>query len=124
MRGILRSTALIDTWFDMLPASQAPLARALHAAIMAAQPRLVPTVKWGNLVYMLNGLNLLAIMVHKTHANLQVFNGAVLAERFPELEGTGKGIRHLKCRAGMPLDLETIDMLVKSSVEIATLDRE
>jgi hypothetical protein len=123
MRSILRSAALIETWFDMLTPQQAPLARALHAEVMAAQPALQPTVKWGNLVYMYAGINLLAIMAHKAHVNLQVFNGAALADRFPALEGTGKGLRHLKCRPGQALDQELVVELVNASVEVADLDR-
>ncbi|HEY2976413.1 MAG TPA: DUF1801 domain-containing protein, partial [Burkholderiaceae bacterium] len=70
------------------------------------------------------GSNLLALMPHKSHLNLQVFNGAALAERFPQLEGTGKGLRHLKMRYGQEVDPDLIAALVNASVEIAELDRQ
>ena len=123
MRSILRATALIDTWFDMLPPAHAGMARALHALITDTAATLVPTVKWGNIVYVQDGSHLLALMVHKTHLNLQVFNGAALAERFPELEGSGKGMRHLKCRHGLPIDEELVREIVSASIELARLDR-
>ena len=124
MRSNLRSSALIETWFDLLSAQQRDLARATHAAVLAAHPSFAPTIKWGNLVYMHGGSNLLALMPHKSHLNLQVFNGAALAERFPQLEGTGKGLRHLKMRYGQEPDPDLVAALVNASVEIAELDRQ
>ncbi|HEY2976971.1 MAG TPA: DUF1801 domain-containing protein [Burkholderiaceae bacterium] len=124
MRSNLRSSALIETWFDLLSAQQRDMARAAHVAVLAAHPSFASTVKWGNLVYMHGGSNLLALMPHKSHLNLQVFNGAALAERFPQLEGTGKGLRHLKMRYGQEVDPDLIAALVSASVEIAELDRQ
>ena len=50
------------------------------------------------------------------HANLQVFNGAVLAEAFPALEGTGKGVRHLKVRYAQAVDAPLVTTLVRARV--------
>ena len=124
MRSNLRSSALIETWFDLLSPQQREMARAAHAAVLAAHPSFASTIKWGNLVYMHGGSNLLALMPHKSHLNLQVFNGAALAERFPQLEGTGKGLRHLKMRYGQVLDPDLIAALVNASLESAELDRQ
>ena len=124
MRSILRATALIDTWFDMLPPAHAGMARALHGLVIDTAPTLAPTVKWGNLVYVHDGNHLLALMVHKAHLNLQVFNGAALTERFRQLEGSGKGMRHLKCRNGLPIDETLVREIVSASVELARLDKE
>lgn len=123
MRSNLRSSALIETWFDLLTPQQREMARAVHGTVLAAQPSFSPTVKWGNLVYMHSGSNLLALMPHKSHLNLQVFNGAALAQRFPQLEGTGKGLRHLKLRYRQEADPDLIAALVNASVEIAELDQ-
>jgi hypothetical protein len=124
MRSTLRSSALIETWFDLLSTPHRDVARALHSAVTAAHANFTPTIKWGNLVYMHGGGHLLAIMPHKSHVNLQVFNGAVLADRFPQLEGTGKGLRHLKFRNGQEIDAELISSIVQASLEIADLDRQ
>lgn len=117
MRGTLRSAALVEAWFDMLPPDQVPLTRALQRAVLDAAPQLGQAVKWGNLVFTLGGAHLLAIMTHKTHANLQVFHGAQLASRFPQLEGSGKGLRHLKCRYGDEVDADVVRALVLASVQ-------
>src|SRR5207245_10945399 len=104
MRSILRPAALIETWFDTLRPEQHDPARILRPLVQAASPELVPSVKWGNLRFTLEGTHAVAIVMHKDHANLQIFNGALLAERFPELEGTGRGMRHVRFRYRYPVD--------------------
>ncbi len=54
--------------------------------------------------------------MHKSHANLQVFNGALLSAQFPALEGTGKGARHLKFRYHVPVDAALVQSLVVACV--------
>lgn len=120
MRTPVRPAALVESWFDLLPDAQRPLARELQALVAAAEPRLSQTVKWGNLVFMLAGTNLVAIVPHKGHVNLQFFNGAALAPQWPQLEGTGKGLRHLKCRTGQPVDAALVGALVRDSVAEAS----
>lgn len=115
MRTNVRPAALVAAYFDNLPPEERATALMLQRAVLEAEPRLEQTVKWGNLVFTWQGTNALAIVTHKTHANLQFFQGAGIAPQFPQLEGTGKGVRHLKCRYRQPVD----DALIKSMVEAA-----
>jgi uncharacterized protein YdhG (YjbR/CyaY superfamily) len=117
MRSILRPAALIETWFDTLRPEQKDMARRLRELVTAASPELQSSVKWGNLMFTHEGTHAVAIVMHKDHANLQVFNGAVLAERFPELEGSGKGVRHLRFRYRYPVDEELVHEVVRACVE-------
>ena len=121
MRTILRPAALIETWFDTLRADQQELARALRQRIAAAAPELAVSVKWGNLMFTYEGSHAVAIVMHRDHANLQVFNGALLVDRFPELEGTGKGMRHLRFRYRHPLDDDLVRQVVQACVELMEL---
>lgn len=121
MRTILRPAALIETWFDTLRADQEELARALRQKIAAAAPELAISVKWGNLMFTYEGSHAVAIVMHRDHANLQVFNGALLVDRFPELEGTGKGMRHLRFRYHQPLDEDLVRQVVQACVELMEL---
>jgi hypothetical protein len=118
MRHLGLSSALIATYFDTLPPAQADTARALQRAVLAAAPDLSQVVKWGNLIFMREGRNLLAIAAHKAHVNLQFFNGAELAAQFPQLEGVGKGMRQIKQRQGQAIDEELITHLVQSCVAL------
>ncbi len=121
MRSILRPAALIETWFDTLRPEQQELARLLRDLVQASAPELVSSVKWGNLMFTYQGTHAVAIVMHKDHANLQIFNGAALADRFPELEGTGKGVRHLRFRYRYPVDEELVREAVQSCVEMMEL---
>lgn len=117
MRHLVRSSALVANYFDTLPPAQADIARSLQRAVLAAAPDLDQVVKWGNLTFMHEGRNLLAIAAHKAHVNLQVFNGAGLASRFPQLDGMGKGMRQIKQRQGQAVDDELIAQLVQACIE-------
>lgn len=117
MRHLVRSSALVANYFDTLPPAQADIARSLQRAVLAAAPDLDQVVKWGNLTFMHEGRNLLAIAAHKAHVNLQVFNGAGLASRFPQLDGVGKGMRQIKQRQGQAVDDELIAQLVQACIE-------
>ena len=116
MRSIVRPVALIEAWLDTLRPDQRATALALNEAALAAEPGLMRTIKWGNLIFMHRGVHAVAVVVHKDHANLQVFNGAVLAEAFPALEGTGKGVRHLKVRYAQAVDAPLVTTLVRACV--------
>ena len=121
MRSILRPAALIETWFDTLRPEQQDLARLLREQVIHAAPELQTTVKWGNLMFTHHGTHAVAIVMHKDHANLQIFNGAWLTERFPELEGTGRGMRHLRFRYRLPVDEDLIREVVQACVELMEL---
>lgn len=116
MRGTVRPNALVAAYFDTLGPQPRETAQALQRAVLEAAPELMQSVKWGNLVFMTERQNLLAIVAHKGHANLQLFNGAALAGDFPQLEGTGKGLRHLKCRYRQPVDTALVGALVRAAL--------
>lgn len=117
MRGTLRPNALVAAYFDSLGPDQRDTAQALQRAVLDAAPGLSQAVKWGNLVFVADRHNLLAIVAHKAHANLQFFNGAALVPDFPQLEGSGKGLRHLKCRYRQPVDTALVGQLVRAAVK-------
>lgn len=119
MRHLVRPSALVAAYFDTLQPEQAEAARAVQKAVMAAAPVLEQSVKWGNLTFMLRGRNLMAVSLHRHHVHLQFFNGALLAPRFEQLEGVGRGMRQLRWRYGQSLDQELVRELVTASVGAA-----
>jgi uncharacterized protein YdhG (YjbR/CyaY superfamily) len=121
MRSILRPAALIETWFDNLRPEQRDLARILRTLVQAAAPELAQSVKWGNLMFTYEGTHAVAIVMHKDHANLQIFNGASLVDEFPELEGTGRGMRHVRFRYRFPVDEDLVRELVQACVGLMEL---
>jgi hypothetical protein len=117
VRSALQSAALIDAWFDTLREPQREIAALLRGLILAEEPSLEVSIKWGNLVFSHRRTHALAIVVHKDHVNLQVFNGRALAGQFPMLEGTGKGLRHVKLRPGQPVDVPALRTLVRACLD-------
>jgi hypothetical protein len=117
VRSIVRPAALVQAWLDTLRPDQQQAALALNAAALAAEPALTRAIKWGNLVFMHGGVHAVAVAIHRDHANLHVFNGALLAAHFPSLEGTGKGMRHLKFRYTQAPDAALVQAVVRASVE-------
>jgi uncharacterized protein YdhG (YjbR/CyaY superfamily) len=108
----------VDAWFDMLPPEQQDTAHAVRDAVLAAAPELGLSVKWGNLVFSREGTHVVAIVTHKDSAHLQVFNGTALIDRFPELEGHGKGLRYLRLRYRYPVDEELVREVVLASLSL------
>ncbi len=113
----MRPAALAQAWLDTLRPEQQQTALALSQAALAGEPKLTRTIKWGNLMFLHQGVHAVSVVMHKDHANLQVFNGALLAPAFPALEGTGKGLRHLKVRYGQAFDAALVSAVVRACVE-------
>lgn len=117
MRRPIHSAALINSFFDSLTADQRDVAQALQQVILQAAPHLRQEVKWGNLCFLDEGDNLIAIVLHKSQAHLQVFNGAQLVDEFPQLEGTGRGMRLIKCRYRQPIDQALVAAITQAAVK-------
>lgn len=117
MRRPLQSPALINAFYDSLRPEQRDTAQAMQKAIAAVAPYLRPEVKWGNLCFMNDNDNIMAIVLYKMHAHLQIFNGVQLVADFPELDGAGRGMRHVKFRYRQPIN----DLLVRELTQ-ASLD--
>ncbi|MEX8519132.1 MAG: DUF1801 domain-containing protein [Leptothrix sp. (in: b-proteobacteria)] len=120
MRHLVRPAAIVAAYFDTLTPPQQVSVRAMQQALLEAVPTLEQSVKWGNLTFTCHGRNALAIVVHKAHLTLQVFNGVLLGERFPQLEGVGKGMRHMKLRYGQAVDVELVGQIARAAVATAS----
>lgn len=116
MRSNARSKALVAAWFDFQPEPVRAVAERLQQAVLAAEPELGESIKWGNLVFLLDGLAVLAIAPHKSHVNLQLFHGSELPAGLGLLEGAGWGSRSLRCRLNQPVDAVQVEMLVAATV--------
>jgi uncharacterized protein YdhG (YjbR/CyaY superfamily) len=117
MRRPLQSPALINAFYDSLRPEQRDTAQVIQKAIQAVAPHLRPEVKWGNLCFMNEHDNIMAIVLHKAHAHLQIFNGVLLVGEFPELDGAGKGMRHIKMRYRQPVNEQLVRELTLASLQ-------
>ena len=84
---------------DRLVDDLAPPLRAivlnLRRLIGTAAPELREVLKWGVPVWV-GERNVVCIMIYTDHVNLGFFQGVKLSESHPEIEGTGKALRHVK----------------------------
>jgi hypothetical protein len=107
---------MVANFFDSLPPNQVATAVELHRVVLAAAPGIDQAVRWGNLMFLVRGHHLVTLVLHKGQAHLQFFHGALLAERFPQLEGVGKGMRILKFRYGQAVDAELVTPIVAAAM--------
>jgi len=117
MRLGIRPAALVSAFLDALPPDHRVPVAALKEAILAAEPHLEAQVKWGNLVFSDHGDHILSILPHRTQVHLQIANGSALMAKFPQLEGSGRGARHIKVRYRQPIDEDFIKALTTASVD-------
>lgn len=89
---------LLDAWLDLMPPRQAATTRAVHDAVMAAAPLLVPSLKWGNLLYLNNGRPFLSLTPHRLSTQLQLVHAAAGPRRAPARVLRGPDPRTLRFR--------------------------
>ena len=69
-------------------------------------------------MFQLDGLAVMAIVPHKSHLTLQLFNGSQLPDALGPLEGSGPGSRGLRCKLHQPMDDVRVEMLVSACVNL------
>jgi hypothetical protein len=92
------------------------LAESLRKVIKRSLPEAVEQVKWGSPVYSVNGKNVACIMCYSDHVNLGFYLGAKLVSS--RLEGTGKGLRHVKIRDKSDIDEKEFDRLLRRAAAL------
>ena len=93
------------------------LAQQLRRVVREALPNSDELVKWGNPTYLVKGKNVAWIMVYNDHVNLGFFQGARM--RSKRLEGTGKGLRHVKVRKSEDIDQKELARLLRKAAALA-----
>ena len=109
----------VDAYVAKLPAAQRATVVRLRNAVLKARPSLTQTMNpWGYLALATpEEKYAFALIPHRLHVNLQIANGAKIAAKLPELEGTGKNIRHIKFPYDEPVDAKLVDRAVRLALE-------
>src|SRR5215213_3012637 len=118
-----RSVASVDEYVDLLSGPQKEVAARLRGIVRTRYPQLREDVKWHVPVYSLGTTPIVSIEGFKAHVNLMFFRGAVLRDRWNILEGTGKGVRHVKFRSTEDVDEGKIRELIDQALEQALATR-
>jgi hypothetical protein len=92
------------------------LVQGVRGVVRRATPEMQESVKWAAPTYVVNGKNVACIMIYKDHVNLGFFQGAKMKSK--RLEGTGKGLRHVKVRRLEDIDETESSWLLRETVEL------
>lgn len=111
----------MDVSVDQLLEKKEPqirmLAQGVREVIRKAIPEAEERVKWSSPTYEVDGKNVACIMIYSGHVNLGFFMGAKMK---PErLEGTGKGLRHVKICELVDIDDKELTRILKEVVSMA-----
>lgn len=90
------------------------LIESLRRVIKRSIPGVVEQLKWGDPTYSISGKNVACIMHYSDHVNLGFFMGSKLESK--RLEGTGKGLRHIKARSKSDIDDGEFSRLLRKAV--------
>jgi hypothetical protein len=107
----------VDAALAALPAEVQEIAARLRALVETTAPDLVEQVKWGNPVWVGRG-NVVVLMLFPQHLNFGFFRGSELTKKFPLLEGTGKGMRHVKVRSLAATEDPVLAQIVREAVRL------
>ncbi|MGI0129405.1 MAG: DUF1801 domain-containing protein [Thermoplasmata archaeon] len=88
----------VDAYIAQIPASLAPIAKALRTAVRQSAPELTERI-WMGVPTWFGAGQVCYLADYRDHVNLGFFEGARLADPQKLLEGTGKSLRHVKVRS-------------------------
>jgi hypothetical protein len=88
----------------------------MRAVVRRTLPEATETVKWGQPVYSLWGKNIICFMIYDDHVNFGLFMGARL--KAARLEGTGKGLRHVKVYTIGDIDEKEFSRLARDAAKL------
>lgn len=97
------------------PPSLREIAQALRMLVRRSAPELREVLKWSNPVWVGNG-NVICLMLYEHHVNLGFFRGAEMVSRFSIIEGTGKGLRHVKVHSLAEARRPVLPRIVREAV--------
>jgi hypothetical protein len=117
MSGTRSVDPRVEGIYRDLPPEYASIARALRATIRSVAPSLTEVVKWNN-PFWVGRKDVLCLQCFPDHVNLGVMQGAGLADRFPEIEGTGKAMRHVKVESVGQARSATVRRIVRAAVAL------
>lgn len=112
----------VDAYFEALDDGKRAIALALKSRIEALGEGLTVKLAWGYPCWS-GQARIISIIAHKHHCNLQLWSGARLASRFAEIEGTGKGLRHVKVRGPEAVDAR-LDAIIAAAIDLDRTDPE
>jgi hypothetical protein len=89
------SSSSVDEWISSLTPAHAAIARRLRRMVLDVDSTFRESVKWGNPMYS-KVRDAVYIADHRQYLHLGFMEGSTLPDPHRLIEGTGKGMRHIK----------------------------
>lgn len=107
----------VDSWISERDPSIRRICQALRDLILATEPRLKESIKWGYPIYEKTG-RVVYLSATDRYVALGFFNGVALSNSEGVIEGTGKRLRHLKVRAFEDIDEGALVPWIREAVAL------
>jgi hypothetical protein len=114
----------VDEYITGLPLEQQEVAGALRKLILGASPRVEETIKWGKPWFCYGEDAVCYIAAQKDYVNFGFARGAELSDPDELLEGTGKGMRHIKVKTMKDVRRKPLTALVKHALKLVSSDKK
>jgi len=110
----------IDSFFAALPDQKRAIALRLRDIITKVHSKIEERIKWGNLTFVCNENNIACIYSFETvsYVNLAFFKATSLTDPKRLLEGTGKGMRHVKIYSKKEINKKQIISWIKEAIKL------
>jgi len=119
--GAAEPRAKVEAFVARQSAAQRKIINRLRAVVKAAVPSLEERMRWLQVGYLVSNRDVCGIYPSSNHVNLSFAKGSTLKDPEGLLEGTGKGIRHIKVFTVEQVGEERIKTYVREAV--ASLQR-
>lgn len=111
-----KQPASVEELMGALGTRRKEIVEKMRYIVKMALPKAVESLKWGQPVYSLKGKNIICFMIYDDHVNYGLFMGARLASK--RLEGTGKGLRHVKVYGVGDIDEKQFARLARDAARL------
>lgn len=108
--------AKIEAYIKLQSPAQQKTINRMRTFVKSAVPELAEQMRWLQVGYLISKKDVCGIYASSDHVNLSFMQGATLRDPKGLLEGTGKGMRHIKITRIEDVDAETIKGYVKEAV--------
>ena len=113
----VKAGSTVDDFIRKLNPERKEIVAALRAIIEKAAPNSEASIKWGSPWWTDTGL-LCTVYAAGSHINFGFSRGAELDDPEELLEGTGKGMRHIKIESVKDIKKSKFAALIKQAVEL------
>lgn len=112
----------VQAYFDRMEPHLREIALTLRALVRSVDPDMTEHLKWGNPTYSKSGDVFWIYALAKDWVNIGFFKGAELIEFDTRhlIQGTGKGIRHIKVHSEADIDRRYLSMLMRRALVLDT----